>query len=581
MVSATLRHHELSRTGRRAPGTRPAVDATVATVTAPQTGTIHVPASAGVAPVRARLRSASSAVRVAAVRTPELTVGALGVVSGALFAWVPSVWYDEAATVTSAQRSWPQLWAELQNVDAVHGLYYALVHVWFWLVGYTPFTLRFPSALAIGVAAGLVVALGRRLGGRRLGVTAGLVFLALPRVQWAGSEGRPYATITALAVALTLVGITAVRRTRSSSGRRWWIAYGALALVAVTFNVYLSLAVVAHAVTLAWTLLAQRSARRAEQWSERDVRAPLVTRGVLARWVVAAGAAALVASPLVLEVIAQSKQVAWISGIGPRTFSQVFATSWFGGIDAYAAVAWVLLVVGVVGALVAVRRRSASVRSVLRAQAVRVGLPLAVLPTAVLLLATALGKHLYSPKYASLSLPFVALLIALAITMVRPRAVLAVVLAVFLVISVPSAIDVKTPRSKQESTWADAASIISAERSGNPGANEGVVFGSVYGHPGATAEIIRVSYPWAFTGLTDLGVRKDGAETGVLWNQNGDLASTIPARLGSIDTVWFVGGTPKARNIQPETASVLAEHGFHAEQRFRTGRVVITEYVRG
>lgn len=542
-------------------------------MTAPQTGTIRVPASAGATPVRTRLRSASTAARIAAVRTPELTIGALGVVTGALFAWVPSLWYDEAATVTSAQRSWPQLWAELHTVDAVHGLYYALIHAWFWLVGYTPFTLRFPSALAIGVAAGLVVALGRRLGGRRLGITAGLVFLALPRVQWAGSEGRPYATITTLAVCLTLVGITAVRRTRAGSGRRWWVAYGLIAALSVTFNVYLSLAVAAHAVTLGWTLLAQRS--------RADGRAPVLPRAVLVRWVVAAGAAAVVVSPLVLVVASQSKQVGWITGISERTFPQVFATSWFGGIDSYAAVAWALLVTGSVAGLAAAHRRSPSVRAVLRAQAVRVALPLALLPTAALVGATALGEHLYSPKYASLSLPFVALLIALAITLVRPRAVLAAALAVFLVISVPSAIDVKTPRSKQDSTWANAASIIEAERSATPGANGGVVFGSVYGHPGTTAEIIRVSYPWAFTGLTDLGVRKDGAESGVLWNQNGDLATTIPARLGDIDTVWFVGGTPKARNIQPETASVLAENGFHAEQHWKTGRVVITEYVRG
>ncbi len=544
-------------------------------MTAPQTGTIRVPAPAGTTPVRSRLRTASSTVGLTLVRTPELVIGAIGVLVGAAFAWVPSIWYDEAATVTSAQRSWPQLWAELHNVDAVHGLYYALVHAWFWLVGYTPFTLRFPSALAIGVAAGLVVALGRRIGGRRLGITAGLVFLALPRVQWAASEGRPYATITTLAVCLTLVGLTAVKRSRTGAGRSlpWWIAYGVLALVSVTFNVYLSLAVVAHAVTLGWTMLAERASGRAP--------APLVTARTLLRWAVTGAVAAVLVSPLVLEVASQSKQVAWISGIGERTFPQVFATAWFGGIDLYAAVAWTLMLLGTVAALVAAHRRSPSVRALVRAQAVRIAVPLVVLPTATLVLATAMGKHLYSPKYASLSLPFVALLIALAITLVRPRVLLAAAVALFLVISVPSAIDVKTPRSKQESTWANAASIVAAERAGRSGANEGVVYGSVYGHPGATADIIRVSYPWAFTGMTDLGARKIGAETGVLWNQNGDLATTIPARLGDIDTVWFVGGTVKARNIEPETAEVLADHGFHVEQRWKTGRVVLTEYVRG
>lgn len=518
---------------------------------------------------------------MAVVRTPELTIGALAVVATAAFSWVPSVWYDEAATVTSATRSWPQLWAELHSVDAVHGLYYALMHAWFWLVGYTPFTLRFPSALAIGVAAGLVVALGRRLGGRRLGIVAGLVFLALPRVQWAGGEGRPYATITALSVCLTLVGLTAVRRTRS--GRRpvlWWSAYGVLALVSVTFNIYLSLAVVAHAVALLWVALAERRRTRAQTMQVRSglPTQPLVTRRTSVRWLIAAGAAALIASPFVLEVASQSKQVGWIAGITDRTKDQVFATAWFGGMDWYAAVAWALLIVGVVTAGVQAHRRSASVRALVRMQAVRVALPLVIVPTAALVGATALGEHLYSPKYASLSLPFVALLMALAITLIRPKAWLVGALAAVLLLSVPNAYDVKTPLSKQDSTWANAASIVAAARDARPDADEGVIYGSVYRHPGATADIIRVSYPWAFTGMTDLGVRKDGAQSGVLWNQTGDLATTVPARLGDIDTVWFVGGT--SRNIEPQAASVLSQHGFVAEHHWKTGEVLLTEYVR-
>ncbi|WP_186377197.1 glycosyltransferase family 39 protein [Curtobacterium pusillum] len=552
-------------------------------MTAPRTGTISVPRSAGLAPVRSRLRGVASSIGTSVVRTPELTIGALGVLVSAAFAWVPSLWYDEAATVTSAQRTWAQLWAELHTVDAVHGLYYSLMHVWFWLVGYTPFTLRFPSALAVGVAAGLLVALGRRLGGRRLGITAGLVFLALPRVQWAGSEGRPYATITTLAACLTLVGLTAVRRTRTGRSLNWWVAYGALALVAVTFNVYLSLAVVAHAVTLLWTMVLRRAELRRATLS-RDGRAPgtpLVTGGALLRWAIAAGIAAVLASPVVVEIASQSKQVAWIAGIGTRTGAQVFATAWFGGVDAYAAGAWALMLVGVASALVEAHRRSATVRSLVRAQAVRVAVPLVVIPTAALVLATAMGKHLYSPKYATLSLPFVALLIALALTLVRPKALFAAAVAAVLVLSVPTAVAVKQPLAKQDSTWARAASIIAAERSTNRAdADEGVVFGSVYGHPGTTADIIRVAYPDAFAGMTDLGVRKVGADSGVLWNQTGDLATTIPSRLDDVDTVWFVGGTVKARNIEPETASILAANGFRAEQHWKTGTVVITEYVR-
>ncbi|MBT2501568.1 glycosyltransferase family 39 protein [Curtobacterium sp. ISL-83] len=572
----------------------------------PGTGSFGVPTRAGRSSVRARARSLSSSVGLAVVRTPELTIGALGVLVSAAFGWVPSLWYDEAATVTSAQRSWGQLWAELHNVDAVHGLYYALMHVWFWLVGYTPFTLRFPSALAIGLAAGLVVALGRRLGGRRLGITAGLVFLAIPRVQWAGSEGRPYATITTLAVGLTLVGLTAVSRTRSGTGTGaaagaragagfgararagagagrslpWWIAYGLLALVSVTFNVYLSLAVVAHAVTLGWTLLAQRAGARTSPRSGTP-RPSLVPRSAVVRWAVAVGIAAVVLTPFVLEVAAQSKQVSWIPGIEPRVVQQVFDAAWFGGIRTYAAVAWTLMALGTVTALVQAHRAAPTVRALFRAQAVRVALPLVVVPTGALLLATALGKHLYSPKYASLSMPFVALLMALALTLLSRRALLAVAVAVVLLGSVPTAAYVKTPQSKQDSTWAEAASIVAAARAANPAqADEGVVFGSVWKHQIATADIIRIAYPTAFLGMTDLSVRTVATDHGVLWDKPGDVRSTIPARLADIDTVFFVGGTSATGNIEPQTAATLAEHGFTRSGRWTTGHVVVSEYVR-
>ena len=65
--------------------------------------------------MRSRFRGVTGAVSAAVVRTPELTIGALAVVATAAFSWVPSIWYDEAATVTSATRSWPQLWAELHK----------------------------------------------------------------------------------------------------------------------------------------------------------------------------------------------------------------------------------------------------------------------------------------------------------------------------------------------------------------------------------------------------------------------------------------------------------------------------------
>lgn len=55
----------------------------------------------------------------------------------------PSFWYDEAATISAAySRSLGQLWQMLGNVDAVHGLYYLLMHGWFRLAPPTEFWSR-------------------------------------------------------------------------------------------------------------------------------------------------------------------------------------------------------------------------------------------------------------------------------------------------------------------------------------------------------------------------------------------------------------------------------------------------------
>ena len=68
----------------------------------------------------------------------------------------PSFWYDEAATISAAySRSLAQMWHMLGNVDAVHGLYYLLMHGWFQVFPPTEFWSRAPSALAVaGAAAG-------------------------------------------------------------------------------------------------------------------------------------------------------------------------------------------------------------------------------------------------------------------------------------------------------------------------------------------------------------------------------------------------------------------------------------------
>ncbi|MCU1513328.1 MAG: hypothetical protein JWO10_418, partial [Microbacteriaceae bacterium] len=160
----------------------------------------HTPAAAGGSGASPRSRATAPAI-----------VGLFGFLISAAGSWIPSVWYDEAATITSASRSWTELWREIQHVDAVHAAYYSLMHVVFWVFGYSPLTLRLPSAVAVGVTAALIVVLVRRLADARTAVIAGILFCMLPRTTWMGGEGRSYAISALLAVVLTLAFVAALR----------------------------------------------------------------------------------------------------------------------------------------------------------------------------------------------------------------------------------------------------------------------------------------------------------------------------------------------------------------------------------
>jgi len=77
-----------------------------------------------------------------------LIVGLLATAISLAGAARPSFWYDEAATISASySRSLGQLWRMLGNVDAVHGLYYVLMHGWFQIFPTTEFWSRARSRL--------------------------------------------------------------------------------------------------------------------------------------------------------------------------------------------------------------------------------------------------------------------------------------------------------------------------------------------------------------------------------------------------------------------------------------------------
>jgi mannosyltransferase len=349
-------------------------------------------------------RPAALAVAPGAIRRPRqklvapITLGTLAFLVTVAGNWIPSLWNDEVATVTSATRTWGQLFAEVQHVDAVHAVYYSFMHVWFDLVGYSPFTLRLPSAIAIGASAALLVVVVRMIADARLAITSALIFAVIPRVAWAGGEGRSYAISALLAVTITLLLVVALRRDRA----RWWILYGAATLLASTVFIYLALLVLAHGVSV--FALRNRALSPAAALGPR--------RHPLRHWVIAAATIAIVSLPFARLVMGEGSQVSWIPRISFATIESVALTQWFWKSPGFAVIAWTLIATAIV--ILLARRR----RNILAA----VILPAVFIPTAALVIVSAIYDPLYTPRYVTMCTPFVAVAMAVPLGLLRALA---------------------------------------------------------------------------------------------------------------------------------------------------------------
>ncbi|MCX5375901.1 hypothetical protein [Streptomyces sp. NBC_00091] len=185
-----------------------------------------------------------------------------------------SMWRDESTTWQVAHRPLGGLWELLGQVDAVHGLYYLLMHGVFVVWDGGLWALRVPSVAGTALAAAGVAALGHRLAGERAALIAGTAYALLPPVQMYAQEGRSYALVAAAVIWATYLML-----------RERWAAYAVVLLLGCWLHEFAVLALLAHAFT-AW---------RAPGW----------------RW--AAGAVAAGLLPLALVSVRQAQaQLGWL-----------------------------------------------------------------------------------------------------------------------------------------------------------------------------------------------------------------------------------------------------------------------------
>ena len=209
----------------------------------------------------------------------------------------PSFTRDEGATLLAVHRSFPQLVRMLGNIDVVHGEYYALIWAVTRVAASNALAVRFPSALAMALAAGAVTVLGQRLVSGRAGLAAGLVTAALPSVSYFAEDAREYAMEAGLAAVASYLLIRALDTDRSR--RRWMVGYGAVLAALGLGNLFSLLIIPAHAVVLI--------ARR---------RRGLLSRDLARGWLAAAAVAVVVAIPVAVTAAMQFHQFQWIKRPG-------------------------------------------------------------------------------------------------------------------------------------------------------------------------------------------------------------------------------------------------------------------------
>ncbi|WP_425246689.1 glycosyltransferase family 39 protein [Streptomyces sp. NEAU-NA10] len=431
---------------------------------------------------------------VVAVAVPAavmLVIGLWGVNRGAM-------WRDEGVTFQVARRTVPQIWRLLQGVDAVHGLYYFLMHA---VLAVRPgeIALRLPSVVAAAATAGLVAALGVRLGRPRVGLWAGLLYAVNPLAGHYAQEGRSYALVAAGAAGATLLLVRAVEGRPGPAGRPWWLYGGAVAVTGLLHELAV-LVLCAHAVTLAL------------------LRVP---RAVWRQWGQAAGAVVVVLLPLVLVSRGQSAQVGWLS-----------APDWESGerlVRSFAAgprgvVFWGCLVLMAVGCLAG--------------RAAAFAAPLMMVPPGLLMLLSQV-RPLYHDRYVLYALAGAPLLIAAGADRLAriagrrlpsPAVTVAGVLAVTLVFLhvLPLHRHYRTPAHRPDNLASVSALAAREVRPGDP-----VLFLPSLGRRAALA------YPKGFRGVRDLALQAPGDRSGTLYGREvgpGELRR----RLAAVNRLWVV-----------------------------------------
>jgi len=474
---------------------------------------------------------------------------------------------DEVATRWAALLSVRELAHLLRHVDAVHGLYYLLMHGWV-VLGSSPTVLRVPSVISMVVAAVAIVILARRLTGSGwAALFTGLIMALTPSISYYAQTARSYALVYACVLAATLALLHALGGEQEGGRPRRWVLYGFLITLAAYLNEMALLVLAAHAVTV----LLARYGRR-----------------TFIHWAVTSAVAVVLVAPLLALSAREDGAVAWIPrpAVGDL---KLLGHDYFGANTAIAALILVCVVAALLPPLGRRARRNRATQEAggawWRQRGVTlqsVAAPLLVLPAALLLIESVVGRPLYTDRYVLYGEAGAALLAGAGAYRIGrwlagtagqrwlvwvPGAVLCVCA---LLLQLGAQQRVRTPQSRLYDFGGPSRYVAAHARPG-----DGVLFFSAFFRKA------RLGYPADFRDVTDFAMAVSPAQAGNFRGSDKPASAIRPLMLG-YHRIWVVGWTPE-RHLGPgpiEAQAAVLRSRFSLATRRHYRNIWVTLWVR-
>lgn len=448
----------------------------------------------------------------------------------------------------AASLSPAELLAFVQHKDAVHAVYYLVIGLWSRAVGSSELALRAPSAVAVAVAASTLVWVFRHFNRPGTGAVAGIVFAVLPRTTYMGAEARSYALGAALSALIVLLALRTMRR-----GRLQDAALLALVTAAGTaVFVYSALVVAAAIAYLLLTVAVQ--ARRGGAWSGRAV---AMTIGALLVGVSAA-------APLMVIIVGQKSQIAWLG-------SQPVVNVWTVLAEPWAESSATVAILGTGLLLVAIWRRRIVLNGAGKSL-IALLLCWTFVPGIALLALNAVDGPLYTSRYLSFVTPGVAGLLAVGLRYALNRRVAVAALLILLLAAAPTYVTQRTATAKGGADLRQVADYIATHTH----RSDGFVFEKAQTVALDPRQAL-AAYPDRFAGLRDIALVQQFPATGTFSDTTRQLDFTVLD--SASDRVWLVAPAAVGCERSPDTAALLRA-GYQRADLHVVGRDEICKFLR-